>query len=146
MNRGKSYRILIVLLFFAFISLISRSIIYLVISLTIAVLIIVLLSRDVKDRERRKQINTISKSSAKNHTVNVSGGMTLNDSLTFPILFFISGLIMASFGFTGYFQVEGVFHQLGWMTDEVFVQLVFLIVGILLILYGFTVILKKWLS
>lgn len=140
MNRGKSYRILIAFLFFAFISLISRSLIYLVISLTIAILIIILLSKDVKERERQKQLKPQDK------TVKLAAESSSSTAITFPVLFFIAGTIMASFGFTGYFEVEGIFHYLGWMTDETFVLLVFLIVGILLILYGFTAILKKWLS
>ncbi|WP_416149788.1 hypothetical protein ACM26V_01960 [Salipaludibacillus sp. HK11] len=146
MNRGKSYRILSVILIFAFVSLISRSIIYLVISLTIAVLIIVLLSRDVKERERLKKNNNEMGRSISNKSGHQSAVSTSTSTMIFPILLFIVGAILVIFGFNGYFEVEGVFHRLGWMENEHFVFLVFLIGGIVLSLYGFTTILKKWLS
>lgn len=148
MNRGKSYRILITFLFFAFISLISRSLIYLVISLTIAVLIIVLLSRDVKEKESLKQSmrNGVSTSGIAGQANSGSLKNASSTALTFPVLFLITGAIMTTFGFTGYFDIQGVFHYLGWMTDETFVLLVFLIVGLFLLLYGATSLLKKWLS
>ncbi|MCE7793209.1 hypothetical protein K8O68_12350 [Salipaludibacillus sp. CUR1] len=146
MNRAKSYRILIILLFFAFVSLLSRSLVYLVISITIAVLIIVLLSRDVKERERRSDEKSLGNMAGKgngSHEKKDTGSPLL---YVFPILFLALGALMASYGFSGYFDLEGIFHKLGWMSPEPFVHIVFLLVGILLGLYGLTALLKKWLS
>ncbi|OIJ15753.1 hypothetical protein BKP35_01820 [Anaerobacillus arseniciselenatis] len=62
MNTRKAYRMLIVALFFIFISLISRSIIYLVLSVAIATMIIFLLSSNKKlksDGNEKKQTEII---------------------------------------------------------------------------------------
>ncbi|SER41900.1 hypothetical protein [Salipaludibacillus aurantiacus] len=146
MNRAKSYRILIILLFFAFVSLLSRSLVYLVISITIAVLIVVLLSRDVKDRERRNDEKSLENRAGKGKGSYEKKDSGSPFSYVFPILFLASGALMASYGFTGYFEIEGIFHKLGWISREPFVQIVFFLVGIFLGLYGLTALLKKWLS
>ncbi|PYZ94584.1 hypothetical protein CR194_03365 [Salipaludibacillus keqinensis] len=147
MNRGKSYRILIIVLFFAFVSLLSRSLVYLVISLTIAVLIIVLLSRDVKQRERnnREVKNTIPNTETSKDQFAVERTTKIAD-YSLAGIFLVLGVLMGSYGLTGFFEIEGIFHQLGWMTEESFVIIVFIVVGMLLILYGLSILLKRWLS
>ncbi|RXJ04046.1 hypothetical protein DS745_01260 [Anaerobacillus alkaliphilus] len=59
MDTKKAYRMLVVVLFFAFISLISRSIIYLVLSVAIATMIVFLLS-SAKKAKREQGVQTSS--------------------------------------------------------------------------------------
>ncbi|OIJ14739.1 hypothetical protein BKP37_07095 [Anaerobacillus alkalilacustris] len=58
MNTRKAYRMLIVVLFFAFISLISRSIVYLILSVLIATIIIFLLGNAKKKDKVNNVIHT----------------------------------------------------------------------------------------
>ena|SRR5690554_2819421 len=138
MNRGKSYRVLAVMLLIAFISLISRSLIYLVISLTIAVIIIMLLSKDVKERQTAAQQTIHEKSSV--HGKKRRLGMAI------PIVFSLLGVIMASYGLTGIFELETIFTQLDMMVEESFILISSIVIGILLALYGLTLTIKKWLE
>lgn len=55
MNTRKAYRMLIVVLFFAFISLISRSIVYLILSVVIATIIVFLLS-NAKKKDNKNSV------------------------------------------------------------------------------------------
>ncbi|MBU9711314.1 hypothetical protein [Evansella tamaricis] len=134
MNRIKSYRIATLLLFFAFISLISRSIIYLILSLTVAFLIIILLSKEKKrkgDEPPRPRVKE----------KDMQRTMYL-----FPIFFTGIGFLMLSYGASGILDYNTVYHQLGWMVHETFLLLFFLFTGVFLFLYGITHFLKRWFS
>lgn len=101
MNTRKGYKMLVVTLFVAFISLISRSIIYLVLSVAIASIIIFLLSSDKKARKRQvgKQAAVIEKESNKRLTTflwatTIVGGLSLGyGSLFFTTETFVHQII-----------------------------------------------------
>jgi len=138
MNRGKSYRVLALMLLIAFISLISRSLIYLMISLTIAVIIIMLLSKDVKERQTSSQQQTM-------HEKHV-GQAKKRKGIFLPIGFSLLGVIMISYGLTGIFELETIFTQLNLMVEESFILISSIVIGIILALYGLTLTVKKWLE
>lgn len=140
MNRRKSYRVLTGILLLAFVSLLTRSLIYLAISLTVAVLIIVLLSRDLQAGKEIYKVNTGDGPK----TDLPSGKNPL--SFLFPLLFVCVGALFAAVGFTGYFNIEGVFLDTGWMIDGPIVLILLVLTGIFLLIYGMWTLLKIWLS
>ncbi|MBU9722098.1 MULTISPECIES: hypothetical protein [Bacillaceae] len=145
MNRSKSYRILILLLFFAFISLVSRSIIYLVFSLAVAFLIILLLSRDKKVQHRRQEENIRTESED-----NVGGEKKhqSNKHIIIPIIIAFIGFLIVYYGYSGYHDMESIYHKVGWVTgDESTSLLLFSIVlGVFLLIYGLYQFLYVWLK
>lgn len=137
MNRGKSYRLLIILLFFAFISLISRSLIYLIISLTIAFIIVVLLSKD-KTQKLRQQ------SSEKIILEDVSKPEKRGSQVLSFILLSL-GVFLLAYGITGYLQVQSLFNDVVYLNDP-FLHILAIIVGGMLTLYSFVALIKKYLE
>ncbi|WNF38118.1 hypothetical protein RJD24_06740 [Bacillaceae bacterium IKA-2] len=117
MNTRKGYKMLIMALFVAFISLISRSIIYLILSVAIAAIIIFLLSSDKKARKAQpgKQTAVMAKEANKKlitllWVTTIFGGL----SLGYGALFFTS---------------ETVFHQIIPLPDQHYSAMIFISVG-----------------
>ncbi|AOM82874.1 hypothetical protein [Salisediminibacterium beveridgei] len=140
MNRPKSYRLLLVVLFIVFVSMISRSILYLVISMTVAVIIIFLLSKDMKSKtsdrsDDRRSPNT----SAETYQDTIDKGI-------FPMALTLLGAVAIFYGFSGIFTTESLFHATDLMTNDVFVQYFFFILGLTLFIYGSSLMLKRYLS
>ena len=137
MNRGKSYRILAVIMFIAFISLISRSIIYLILSLTIGVIIITLLKNDNKDKEK-----------ASSQPVNNKGAVEKTGLLKrfLPYILLLSGSIMLAYGLGGLFALNTMFHQTDVMTDSPLILSFFSIGGAGLAVFGLILFLKLFLK
>lgn len=140
MNRAKSYKLLLVVLFVLFVSLISRSILYLAISMTVAVIIIVLLTRDMKQKpiqsgKNRTESNDTGRSKEeKNHS-----------TAFFPLMLTVFGAIALLYGFSGVFTTDSIFHSLDLMTDEVFVMYFFFLFGVTIFIYGLTLMLNHYL-
>lgn len=136
MNRSKSYRLLIVLLFFAFISLISRSLIYLIISLTIAILIILLLSKDIRKKGSTTRVGK--------ETPPTEGKPQKGQITNFILL--IGGIVLIAYGITGYFHTGSTFAQFGLMINDPFLLILAMAIGGLITIYSFIVLLKKYLE
>lgn len=136
MNRGKGYRLLALLLIIAFISLISRTISWLILSLTIAIIVISLLAKDLKDRKNGQQLYETKSKEQKRK----------NKEFFIPFTFLIIGIMMTSYGLTGLFNVESIFVHFHLMVEEPFVLIASVLIGLLLSIYGLTLALKKWLS
>ncbi|MCD8508598.1 MAG: hypothetical protein LRY73_00915 [Bacillus sp. (in: Bacteria)] len=135
MNRSKSYRLLIILLFIAFISLISRSLIYLIISITIAFIIILLLS---KDKARR-----LSDASEKIIVEEPQVIKKKNQLSTYIVLSL--GVILLSYGIAGYFHTQSIFNDMGILNDP-FLHTLAIIIGGIMTLSSFVFLLKKYLE
>ncbi|MFA9556219.1 hypothetical protein ACERII_02765 [Evansella sp. AB-rgal1] len=134
MNRGKSYRVLTVIFFIAFISFITRSLLYLFFSVIMAFIIIILLRKDASKRKRETPIFSNRRQNDKSS----------NYSLVTMIIFII-GLFMLLYGFSGVFLSDNLFRTMGVMVEELFVHILFLLIGLFLTIYSLTVILVSWL-
>lgn len=117
MNTRKGYKMLVVALFVAFISLISRSIIYLVLSVAIASIIIFLLSSDKKARKKQvgKEAVGIGKESNKKLTIflwitTITGGLSLGYGSLF-------------------YTTETLLHQIIPLPDQFSKAIIFICVG-----------------
>ncbi|UTR09697.1 hypothetical protein MM300_17635 [Evansella sp. LMS18] len=133
MNRKKGYRLLALFLFIAFISLISRSLIYLVLSTVVAVSIILLLSADRKNR--RDAGNLRIQEEDKVSERGLSGAFV-------PALFLITGIIMATYGMSGLTGRFSLLSESGIMADVPAVLIFSVVIGCLLAVYGIYNILK----
>lgn len=138
MNRGKGYQVLALMLLIAFLSLVTRTISLLVLSSTIAIILISLLGKDVKERQNaaRQRVTEQENHNAKRKNV----------GLLIPIIFTLLGVFMAAYGITGLFKIETIFDNFGLMVDEPFVLISSIIIGLLLAIYGLTMAIKNWLS
>lgn len=124
MNTRKAYRMLVVVLFFAFVSLISRSIIYLILSVAIATMIIFLLSSAKKARiehgENYKQIDSLSKDQ----------NIGLHKFLIVTTV--IGGLIL---GYGSLFFAENsIFHQFVTIPEQLYLAILIIIAGFIIVL------------
>ncbi|ADH99566.1 hypothetical protein [Salisediminibacterium selenitireducens] len=140
MNRAKSYKLLLVVLFVLFVSLISRSILYLAVSMTVAVIIIVLLTRDMKQKPVQS-----GKSSAEYNDTNRSIEKKNRESAFFPLMLTVFGATALLYGFSGVFTTDSIFHSLDLMTDEAFVMYFFFLFGATTFIYGITMMLNHYL-
>lgn len=133
MNTRKGYRLLIVVLFFAFISLISRSIIYLVLSVAMATMILFLLSgakKNEKVKTEKQQVSVVVEE--QNNIL----------SRFLWIVFMIGGLVL---GYGSLFFTEETFiHQLIPMPDK-FVAYMLVILGFCMILSSLYFLIKQFL-
>lgn len=117
MDTRKGYKMLITVLFFAFISLISRSIIYLVLSVTIATMIIFLLSSNKKAKKMQAGKQNKDNSKESNKKLNI----TLWATTIIGVLALGYGLLL--------FTTDTIFHQILPMPEEFFIAIIFIIVG-----------------
>lgn len=121
MDTRKGYKMLVVVLFFAFISLISRSIIYLVLSVAIATMILFLLgSNKNKIKQGRKVEKVVVKE--KNKLLQI-----------FMLVIAISGGLILGYG-SLFFMEETIFHQYLSLPKQTYI-------AVLLIVFGFTTVL-----
>lgn len=134
MNTRKGYKMLVMALFVAFISLISRSIIYLVLSVAIASIIIFLLSNDKKARKMQtgKQTAVIVKESNKKLT-------------TFLWATTIFGGLSLGYG-SLFFTTETVFHQIIPLPDQHYSAMIFVSVGFSAVLASLYFLLREGLT
>ncbi|WP_078596847.1 hypothetical protein [Evansella clarkii] len=133
MNRKKGYRLLALFLFIAFISLISRSIIYLILSTVVAVSIILLLSAD---RKNRKDIGNAGTQEAGTGSKRGLSGAWV------PALFLSTGIIMAIYGVSGLTGRVFLLSESEIMTDVPAVLIFSVITGSLLAVNGIYNLLK----
>lgn len=140
MNRPKSYRLLLVVLFIVFVSMISRSILYLVISMTVAVIIIFLLSKDMKLK------SGVPKKDQSTPTVTGDEYQVKEGKGIYSIALTLLGAVAIFYGFSGIFTTDSLFHATDLMTDDAFVQYFFFILGLTLFIYGSSLLLKQYLS
>ncbi|MBB5173638.1 hypothetical protein [Texcoconibacillus texcoconensis] len=136
MNRMKGYRVLIFTLFLAFISLISRSIIYLTIALIVAAMVVYLLSQDKKHRYKTKS-EQVKKPNHKS-----------NSSEPFPLRFVVvvvGGIVLTIYGITGYFGIDTFFEEMGMEVGVPIFYAGSALFGIAITLYGLFFGLKTYL-
>lgn len=138
MNRAKSYKLLLVVLFILFVSLISRSILYLAVSMTVAVIIIALLTKDIKQKPEKSNSNGQEQSIDQNANKN-------DESAFFPVLLTCFGAVALFYGFSGVFTSDSMFHAMDVMTDEAFIIYFFFLFGVTVFIYGVTLMLKHYL-
>jgi uncharacterized membrane protein len=134
MNRRKGFKLLIVVLFFAFISLISRSIIYLILSVAIASIILFLLSGDRKNRK----VTDITQKNVPKKDVNKG----LN---TFLFVIAIFGGLILGYG-SLFFMNETIFHHWITLPDQLIVALVLIFLGFGILLSSLFFIIKEVIS
>jgi uncharacterized membrane protein YedE/YeeE len=134
-NTRKAYRMLVVVLFFAFVSLISRSIIYLILSVAIATMIMFLLSSAKKTRNQQGLKN--------NQTV---GKKDQNIRLhKFFIGTTVIGALILGYG-SLFFAETTFFHQLVTVPNQLYVAIVIIFAGFSIVLISLYFIIREMLG
>lgn len=135
MNTRKAYQMLVVVLFFAFISLISRSIIYLILSVAIAIMIISLLTNAKKMR------STYGVPSQKHH-VEKDQNISLHK---FLVVTAVMGGVLIGYGSLA-FKENSIFHQLITVPKESYIAIPIIIAGFVIGLSSLYFIIREMLS
>jgi hypothetical protein len=134
-NTRKAYRMLVVVLFFAFVSLISRSIIYLILSVAIATMIMFLLSSAKKTRNQQgAKINQT--------VVDNDHDIRLHK---FLIGTSVIGVLMLGYG-SLFFAETTFFHQLVTIPNQLYVAIVIIIAGFSIVLISLYFIIREMLG
>lgn len=108
--------------------------------MTVAVIIIVLLSKDMKLKS-----NVISPRQQNDNTFKVKHEMK-EDNGFFPFVITLFGAIAIFYGFSGVFTSDSIFHTMDLMTSESFMLYFFFFLGLTLFIYGASLLLKRYLS
>lgn len=134
MNFRKAYQMLIVVLFFAFISLISRSIIYLILSVAIATMIISLISNAKKTG--RFQNKVVGEKNKADENIRLH---------KFLLITTIVGAFIIGYG-SLYFKQDSIFHQLITVPTELYLAVIVIIAGFIIVLGSLYFIIVEMLS
>ncbi|SES32474.1 hypothetical protein SAMN05444126_1344 [Salisediminibacterium halotolerans] len=142
LNRPKGYKLLIISLFLVFISLVSRSLIYMGISISVAAAIAFLLTKDTSERRKPAMNEQKHQSQEDGKEVKKTAG---NVSII-GWLFLLTGIAMAFYGGAGLFSDEHLLHRTEIMTDDLFALYTFFVLGIFASFYGLYQIIFQYLS
>lgn len=132
LNRPKSYKLLIISLFILFISLVSRSLIYMGISITVAAAIIFLLTKDMKEKREHHGSSNENRLSEKEEKRRATAGKFSS----FGLIVMLLGASMIFYGGVGLFTQDHFLYQTGIMSEQPFVLYTFFILGAVLLFYG----------
>lgn len=132
MNTRKGYQMLVVVLFFAFISLISRSIVYLVLSIAIATIIVFLLS---SNKKKMKGAAAVS------HPVEIQGKNKLQG-----ILLFVAAVGLLLTGYGVLYFTENPFFRGVPLPKESYIAVLIILGGFLIVLISLYLVIKRYLA
>nr|WP_261179236.1 hypothetical protein [Anaerobacillus sp. CMMVII] len=133
MDTKKAYRMLIVVLFFAFVSLISRSIIYLVLSVAIATMIIFLLSSAKKVKNGTSQQGRKQQSNDQNVALH-----------KFLLVTTVIGGLIIGYG-SLYLPRIRFFQQFITVPEQYYIAILIIIAGFTIVLFSLYFILREML-